>query len=273
MEPNIEYVKTALDARMKATPKGYPYWYGRDLMEILGYVRWENFKEVVEKSISACKNSGYVSVNHFRDITETIASGKGAKKKRENLVLSRYACYLIAMNGDTNKLEVSTAQTYFAVQTRKQEVEQALNDDQRRLLLRNRVKDANKQLAGAAQQAGVKRFAIFQDSGYRGLYNGSGLQDIKKIKGIPATEDFLDCIDREELAANEFRITQTNAKLRRDNVQGEQSASNIHFDIGRKVRQTIAEIGGTMPEKLPSVPSIKKLADKQQKETKELVGE
>lgn len=270
MEHPLDYVKTALDSRMKITPKGYPYWYGRDVMEILSYSRWENFTEVVEKAIQACDNSGRFSSNHFRYITEMIEAGKGAKKKRENVVLSRYACYLVAMNGESSKPEVATAQTYFAVQTHKQEVEQALTDQQRRLLLRDRVKDANKKLFGAAKEAGVKRYGIFQDAGYKGLYGGLGRDDIKRVKGIGDEHDLLDCIDREELAANEFRITQAEARLKNDRVQGEQKAIDTHFEVGKKVRKAIEDIKGTMPEKLPAVPSIKKLADKQRKDTKEL---
>lgn len=272
MDPQIEYVKNALDARMRVTPKGFPYWYGREVMEILGYARWENFREVIDKAIEACDSSGKFSVNHFRYITEMIQAGKGARKKRENAVLSRYACYLVAMNGDPSLPQVGTAQTYFAVQTRSQEIEQALTDEQRRLMLRNRVKDANKKLVGAAKAAGVTRFPIFQDAGYKGLYGGYGRDDIKRIKGIPATDELLDCIDREELAANEFRITQTESKLKREGIQGEQLAIDTHFKVGRRVRQAIEEIKGTMPEKLPAVPSIKKLAEKQTKDTKELKG-
>lgn len=273
MDPQIEYVKTALDSRMKVTPAGFPYWYARDVMEILAYTNWENFKNVIEKARSACDNSGKFSSNHFLDIRELVTVGSGARKKRENAVLSRYACYLIAMNGDTDKPEVSTAQTYFAVQTRKLEIEQALTDQQRRLLIRNRVRDANKKLVGAAKAAGVKRFPIFHDAGYKGLYGGLGRDDIKRAKGIPATDELLDCIDREELAANEFRITQTESKLKREGIRGEQSAIDTHFKVGRRVRQAIEEIKGTMPEKLPAVPSIKKLAEKQTKDTKQLKGE
>ena len=273
MESRIEYVKTALDARMRITPKGFPYWYGRDLMEILGYARWENFREVIEKAIQACDSSGKFSVNHFRYMAEMIEAGKGAKKKRENAVLSRYACYLVAMNGDPGLPQVGTAQTYFAVQTRSQEIEQALTDQQRRLLIRNRVKDANKKLVGAAKAAGVTRFPIFHDAGYKGLYGGRGRDDIKRMKGIPAADELLDCIDREELAANEFRITQTEAKLKREAIQGEQRAIDAHYSVGKRVRQAIQEIQGTMPEKLPAVPSIKKLSEKQTKDTEQLTGE
>jgi len=273
LDPNIEYVKTALDARMRVTPKGFPYWYGRDLMEILGYARWENFTEVIQKAMAACDSSGKFSSNHFRYIAEMIEAGKGAKKKRENTVLSRYACYLVAMNGDPSLPQVGTAQTYFATQTRRQEVEQALTEQQRRLLIRDRVKDANKKLFGAAKAAGVRRFGIFYDAGLKGLYGGLGRDDIKKIKGISPADDLLDCIDREELAANEFRITQTEAKLKREGIQGEEKATSTHFAVGKHVRTAIKEIQGTMPEKLPAVPSIKKLADKQTKDTKALKAE
>ena len=255
------------------TPKGFPYWYGRELMEILGYARWENFRQVIDKAIQACDSSGKFSFNHFRYMAEMIEAGKGAKKKRENAVLSRYACYLIAMNGDPSLPQVGTAQTYFAVQARSQEIEQALTEQQRRLMLRNRVKDANKKLVGAAKAAGVTRFPIFQDAGYKGLYGGRGRDDIKRIKGIPSTDELLDCIDREELAANEFRITQTEAKLKREGIRGEQNAIDAHFTVGKRVRQAIQEIQGTMPEKLPAVPSIKKLAEKQTKDAKLLKGE
>lgn len=270
MDVQIEYIKTALDAKMRVTPKGYPYWYGRDVMEILDYARWENFIDVVQKAINSCNNSGKFSNNHFRHITEMVEIGSGAKSKRENIVLSRYACYLVAMNGDSTKPQVSTAQTYFAVQTHKQEIEQALTDQQRRLLLRDRVKDANKKLFGAAKAAGVTRYGIFQDTGYKGLYGGIGRDDIKRAKGIAEADDLLDCIDREELAANEFRITQAEARLKKDRVQGEQRAIETHFEVGKKVRKAIEDIKGTMPEKLLAVPSIKRLADKQRKDTKKL---
>ena len=273
MEPHIEYVKTALDAKMRLTPKGWPYWYARDLMEILGYARWENFRDVIEKAIQACDNSGKFSSNHVRYITEMIEAGKGAKKKRENAVLSKYASYLVAMNGDPSLPQIGTAQTYFAVQTHAQEIEQSLTDQQRRLLLRNRVKDANKKLIGAAKAAGVTKSPIFHDAGSKGLYGGRGRDEIKRMKRSPAADELLDCIDREELAANEFRITQTEAKLKRDGIRGEQRAIDAHFAVGKRIRQTIQDIHGTMPEHLPAAPSIKKLSDKQTKDTKELIGE
>jgi len=273
LEPHIEYVKTALDARMRVTPRGHPFWYGRDVMEILAYSNWENFVKVIEKARAACDNSGRFSNKHFLEIKEMVEIGSGAKKKRANMVLSRYACYLIAMNGDTGKPEVSTAQTYFAEQTHTLEIEQSLTERQRRLLIRNRIKDANKNLVGAAKAAGVKRFPIFQDAGYKGLYGGLGRADIKRVKGISDADELLDCIDREELAANEFRITQTEAKLKREGIVGEERAITAHFVVGKRVRSAIQEIQGTMPEKLPAVPSIKKLSEKQTKDTKKLLPE
>jgi DNA-damage-inducible protein D len=207
MADQFDHIKLALDAKMRITPRGLPYWHGRDLMEILSYARWEDFTEVVEKAIQACDNSGKFSSNHFRYVPEMIEAGKGAKKSRENLILSKYACYLISMNGSSSKPEVATAQTYFAVQTHRLEVEEALTDQQRRLLLRNRVKDAHKKLFSAAKESGVKRYPIFQDAGYKGLYGGRGRDEVKSLKGIPAADDLLDCIDREELATHEFRAT------------------------------------------------------------------
>lgn len=272
MDPQIEYVKNALDAKTRISPKGFPYWYGRDLMEILDYARWENFTNVVNSAIEACDNSGRFSSDHFRYMTEMIEAGKGAKKKRENVALSRYACYLVAMNADPSLPQVATAQTYFAEQTGKQEYLEALTDQQRRLLLRGRVADANKKLFGAAKAAGVRHYAIFYDAGLTGLYGGIGRKEIKRRKGIPDKEDFLDCIDREELAANEFRATQTEAKLRRDRTQTEAAANYTHYTVGKKIRSAIEDIQGTMPEKLPAVPSIKKLAAKQKKDTQRLKG-
>lgn len=272
MEAHIQYINTALNAAMRVAPKGQAYWYARDLVEILDYSRWENLLPVIEKAEIACNNSGSLSNNHFLRMQEMVEIGSGAKTKRENMILSRYACYLIAMNGDPNKPQVATAQTYFAAQTHAQEMEKALSDQQRRVLLRSRIKDANKSLAGAAQNAGVKKFAVFQDAGYKGLYGGRNRDEIKALKGIAPQDDLLDCIDREELAANEFRITQTEAKLKRDKIQGEQGAIDTHHGVGKKVREAIAAIQGTMPEKLPAAPSIKKLTNKQDKETKKLNG-
>jgi DNA-damage-inducible protein D len=273
MDGNLDYVTSALEAMKKVAPNGQPLWFARELMEILAYNEWRNFREVIEKAKEASNNAGIFSNDHFVDFTEEIVAGKGAKGKRDNCLLSRHAAYLIAMNGDPGKPEVATAQNYFAIQTQRHEAEQQLSEEQRRVLLRNRVKDGNKALGAAAYAAGVTglKFGIFHDAGYKGLYDGIGRDAIKKLKGIPADEDLLDCMDRVELAANDFRITQTEQKLRSENIQGEQKAIDTHYDVGKKVRQAIENIGGAMPEKLPAVPSIRKVISDQEKQGKKLV--
>ena len=217
----------------KVHSNGAEFWDARTLFRVLGYSDWTNFKTVIQKAIIACDNSGVFSSNHFRDFTDMIEVGKSAKREIENWYLSRYACYLIAMNGDSGKPEIATAQTYFAAQTLRSEAEQALTEEQRRLLLRDRVKGANKKLSGAAKDAGVRsqNFGIFQDAGYKGLYGGKGVKEIKRVKGISNTEDLLDCIGRAELAMNEFRITQTEEKLRAESIKGEQRAIDTHHEV------------------------------------------
>lgn len=264
MDNQLTYIVSALEKAKSMTPKGTEFWRARDLMTILAYVDWTNFRNVIQDAIQACNGSGVLSNNHFCEFTDMVEVGSGAKRNIENWYLTRYACYLIAMNGDASKPEIATAQSYFAAQTLIRESEQLLTEQERRVLLRNRVKDANKKLGGAAKEAGVRSamFGVFQDAGYKGLYGGHGVRGLKQMKGIPDNEDLLDCIGRAELAANEFRITQTEEKLRLESVQGEQNAINTHGEVGRKVRKAISDIGGTMPEKLPAEPSIKKLATK-----------
>lgn len=258
----LTHVISQLDGSKVIRPNGAEVWDARSLFSVLGYSDWTNFRSVIQKAILACDNSGVFSSNHFRDFTEMIEVGKGAKREIENWYLSRYACYLIAMNGSSEKPEIATAQTYFAAQTLRSEAEQALTEERRRILLRDRVKGANKKLGGAAKVAGVRseNFGIFQDEGYKGLYGGLGVKAIKAKKGIGKNEELLDCIGRAELAANEFRITQTEEKLRIEQIRGEQRAIDTHRDVGRKVRQAIRKIGATMPENLPAEPSVKRLA-------------
>lgn len=252
------------------TPKGQPYWMARDIMGVLDYRDWRDFRDVIERAKVSCENAGNFIAHHFVPMPEMIEIGKGGMRERENLVLSKYACYLIAMNGDTAKSEIATAQAYFVEQTYRQENQEKLTEDARRVLLRERVKDANRKLGGVAKDAGVRSsmFGVFQDAGYKGLYGGIGVRDIKSRKGIGEKEDLLDCIGRAELAANEFRITQTEEKIRIEGIRGEQKAIDTHRAVGQKVRKAIEDIGGTMPEQLPAEPSIKKLAAKKAKALK-----
>ena len=244
---------------------GVEYWRARDLVAVLGYAEWENFQAAIARAMAACESSGVTISQQFRETTKLVMTGSGAKRNLIDYFLTRYACYLIVMNADSSKPEIGFAQTYFAIQTRRQEIADSLTDDEKRLQLRERVKDANRKLAGVAQKAGVQRFGIFNDAGYKGLYAGLGVRDIKRKKGIAESDDLLDCSGRTELAANEFRITQTEQKLVRELIRGEQAATNTHYEVGSAVRRTIVQIGGTMPEDLPTQPSIKKLGPKSKK--------
>lgn len=250
----------ALDEKKKTTPKGVDYWLARDIRLILGYSDWDGFTGVIEKAKIACESAGASPDNHFRDTTNMVDIGSGAKRRVSDCFLSRYACYLMAMNGDATKAEVGMAQTYFAVQTRRQEALDQLTDAEKRLELRARVKDHNKYLSSAAKKAGVRNFPRFQDAGYRGLYGGIGVRQVKRRKGIPDKEDLLDRAGRAELAANDFRITQTEEKLAW--VSDEDSATRLHHRVGEEVRATIKKIQGIMPENLPAEPHIKTLRQK-----------
>ena len=237
------------------TEDGVEYWYARELQIVLEYKKWSNFLKVVEKAKEACESAQQSVPEHFADVGKTSPMPNGGVKTVEDIMLSRYACYLIVMNGDPRKAVIALGQTYFAVQTRKQELAddqfRMMTEDERRLQLRNDVRGSNKKLASAAQEAGVKNFGRFQNYGYRGLYNGETAADIRARKGLSKKEDILDHMGSTELAANYFRITQTEDKLRREQIKGEQNANQTHYEVGRKVRQTIAELGGTMPEELP----------------------
>lgn len=248
------------DRIRRVTEHGIEYWRARDLQETLGYSTWESFENAVSRAREACEQSSVDPSNHFRDTTKKVSLGSGAVREVPDVILSRYGCYLTAMNGDPSKPQIASAQAYFAIQTRRQELAEEQSDEEKRLDLRNKVKDANRNLNAAAQRAGVKRYGTFHDAGYRGMYGGLGKDAIKAKKGIPGDEDLLDCIDRTELAANAFRITQTESKLEREKVVGEERAIRAHGDVGREVRATIERIGGKMPEALPRAESIKKLA-------------
>ena len=259
-----DLVVSELDRRKSHDSRGNEYWRARDLQALLGYAEWRNFAEVIEKARTACETLGVDPSNQFVATTKKVTVGSGGVVEVEDFFLSRYAAYLVAMNGDPKKSQIAYAQAYFAVQTIRQEQTDQLTDEEKRLQLRARVKDANKKLNSAAKTAGVINYAFFHDAGYRGLYDMS-LADVKRKKGITAKEDLLDVAGRVELAANEFRITQTEERLKRENVRGQDAASQVHKEVGRKVRKAIADIGGTMPENLPAETHIKKLTAKRKK--------
>lgn len=238
---------------------GCEFWSARKLAKVLEYSEYRHFLPVIEKAKEACKNSGHNIVDHFEDILDMIEIGKGGQRQVDDVRLSRYACYLIVQNGDPAKPVIANGQTYFAIQTRRQELAdnrtfQQLKEDEKRLLLRNELCEHNKLLVETAQQAGVETpldFAVFQNHGYKGLYGGLDAKGIHQRKGLKKSQKILDHMGSTELAANLFRATQAEEKLRRDNIQGKAKANQTHFEVGRKVRQTIKELGGTMPEDLP----------------------
>ena len=256
-----------LDTVKKTSSVGGEYWMARDIMEVLGYANWTNFQSAIERAIASCKSSGGDSLDHFAITSKMVEIGSGTKRNVEDWFLTRYACYLIAMNGDSAKPQIADAQRYFAIQTRNQELGTQISDEDRRLLLRDRVKDGNKRLGSAAKKAGVLRYGIFHDAGYQGLY-GMGLAQIKQRKGLQKKEDLYDRAGSAELAANEFRITQTEESLTKKNIKGELSATQEHKRIGTKVRQTIKDLGNTLPENLPTAPSIKKLESERRRTLK-----
>ena len=252
---------------------GTEFWYARELMIMLEYSKWGNFIKVIDKAKESCKNSDNNVLDHFADVGKMVKAGV-ADKEIDDLKLTRYACYLIAQNGDTRKKTIALAQTYFAVQTRKQELTrqeyEQLSEDEKRLYTRKNVKDKNKYLFDTAKLAGVKNYGKFNNYGYRGLYNGETAKDIANRKGISEKEDILDYMSSTELATNLFRITQTDEVLKNKNINNEDDACITHHDVGQAVRQTIKRIGGTMPEDLPtpskSAKQIEKEKNKQIKE-------
>lgn len=228
------------------------------MQKVLEYTEWRNFNGVIEKAKAACVNSGMPVTDHFVDVNKMVMIGSGAERSITDIALSRYACYLIVENGDPSKEIIALGQTYFAVKTRQQELienYETLTEDQKRLSIRREMKEHNKSLAEAAQMAGViepRDYAIFQNSGYRGLYGGLNAKDIHARKGLKKNQNILDHMGSTELAANLFRATQTDEKLRRENIRGKEAANQTHYTVGKKVRQTIQELGGTMPENLPT---------------------
>ena len=258
MSELVKYSEQTFESIKHINEYGEEYWLARELQPVLEYVQWRNFAEAIERAKLACKNSGFSIEDHFADVSKTIEMPKGAHKDIPDYMLSRYACYLIVMNGDPRKEVIAIGQTYFAVKTRQQELidnYEQLSEDQKRLAIRNEMIAHNKSLAEAAQMAGVvdpRDYAIFQNKGYQGLYGGLGAKEIHARKGLKKSQKILDHMGSTELAANLFRATQTDEKLRRENIQGKQAAYDTHYQVGKKVRQTIKELGGTMPEDLPT---------------------
>lgn len=252
----------------RSDENGNEFWFARELAPLLDYQDYRNFLRVIEKAKQACEGSGYELVDHFGDVTKMVDIGSGAQRAIEDIKLSRYACYLLVQNADPAKPVIANGQTYFAVQARRQEIEDESDDfqnreDENRLQARNELSYHNKALAAAAKQAGVEtppEFAVFQDHGYKGLYGGLGAKDIHAKKGLKKSQKILDHMGSTELAANLFRATQAGDKLRREGIKGKAAANRTHLEVGRKVRQTIEELGGTMPENLPTPEkSIKQL--------------
>ena len=270
-----KYTDSVFESIKHINEYGQEFWYARELAKALEYKDFRNFEQSIFKAMDACKNSGYNISDHFGDATEMVSIGSGAERGFPSYMLSRYACYLIVMNGDPRKEVIAAGQTYFAVKTRQQELAEdyaQLTEDQKRLAIRSEIKEHNKSLAAAAQQAGVEtpqEYAVFQNYGYMGLYGGLKAQDIKARKGLKKSQDILDHMGSTELAANLFRATQTDEKLRRENIQGKAQANHTHYEVGAKVRQTIQDLGGTMPEDLPTPEkSIRQLAKEQEKRIK-----
>ncbi len=234
------------------------FWSARELYKALDYADYRNFLNVVKKAKKACENSNQVVHNHFVDVNDMVSVGSGVERPINTIHLSRYACYLIIQNSDPSKEVVALGQTYFAIQTRKQEKTDQLIEDQKRMHLRGEVKKHNTSLAEAADNAGVKKFGVFQNYGYKGLYGGLDAKEIHKVKKLKKSQKILDHMGSEELAANLFRATQADAKLRRENIHGEMKANLTHYEVGQKVRKTIDNLGGDMPESLPPADGIGK---------------
>ncbi len=255
----------AFDAIKRVNSAGHEYWTSRDLAKVLGYTDYRNFDQVVQKARLACFNSGQKPDDHFVDVAEMVVVGKGAQREVPITYLSRYACYLAIQNADPGKPNVAIGQTYFAAQTRRQEMTDADTEKERRLLLRGEVKRHNAKLADAARGAGViesRDYAVFQNHGYMGLYGGLTAKTLHQRRGLEKNQHILDHMGSTELAANLFRATQTEEKLRREGVSGKDNANRTHKEVGAKVRRTIEELGGTMPEDLPVEESVKKLGGK-----------
>ena len=260
-DPTPALAGKSFEEMKQTNAHGVEFWSARDLQPLLGYSQWRRFEQAIERARTSCQESGNDPGHHFAGAGKPIVGGKGAVQTVEDFHLSRFACYLIALNGDPRKPEIAYAQKYFAVQTRRQEVSDRLAADRERLELRKQTAEEFKALSGAAQQAGVqsKLFGVFHDAGYKGLYGGLGRDRIKTKKGIPEKENLLDRMNATELAANQFRMTQTRDKLAKDAVRDQQQAIRTHEQVGKEVRDAIKRIGGTLPENILPAEHIKEV--------------
>lgn len=267
-----EYTEKMFDDIKHIDEFGSEYWLARELQKVLEYKRWDKFNNVINNAKMACKKSNYAYEDHFSQVGKMIELAKEAKRTILDYKLSRYACYLIVQNADPKKEVVALGQTYFAIQTRKMELTEreysSLTEEEKRFYQRNLTKKGNYSLNIAARNAGVKNFDRFHNYGYKGLYNGETADDIAKRKKLRYREDILDNMGSEELIANLFRISQTEQKLKRENINSESEANKTHYEVGSKIRNTIKELGGTMPEDLPTPDKSLKKLEKENKKLK-----
>lgn len=267
-------VASLFESLKHVNENGVEYWSARELYPYLGYTQWRRFEDAIERAKESCKSASQPVEEHFADVGKTYSMPKGGTNEMKDILLTRYACYLVAQNGDPRKTEIAQAQTYFAIQTRYAEIQQMeayqalTSEDSKRLFLRDELRKHNSLLADAAHEAGVITpldYAVFQNFGYKGLYNGLTAQGIHKRKGLKKGQSILDHMGSTELAANLFRATQAEDKIRKEKIQGKAKANEAHYEVGKKVRKAIEDIGGTMPEDLPSVESIKEVEFRQNK--------
>ena len=272
----LEINQSIFDSIKHIDELGNEYWSARELMPILEYSKWERFSNVIDNAKIACEKSGYNIDEHFPEAGKLSKRNNGAVVQIKDYKLSRYACYLIAQNGDSRKPAIALAQTYFAVQTRRMELTEkeynSLTEDEKRFYQRNLTKKGNYSLNQTAKNAGVKNFDKFHNAGYKGLYNGETAADIAKRKGLRYREDILDNMGSTELAANLFRITQTEEKIKNDNIKGESKANKTHYRIGKNIRDVIKKNGGTMPEDLPTPKKSLKELEKEKRSNASLLN-
>ncbi len=270
MNEITDYNGTIFENIKHIDENGCEYWEARELQKVLEYKEWRKFNNVIDKAMNACLCSENNVLDHFVRLDKMIQIAKGAKRKILDYKLTRYACYLIAQNGDSHIKSIALAQTYFAVQTRKMELTESkykeLSEDEKRLYTRKKVSEGNYSLNRTAINSGVKNLAEFHNAGYRGLYNGESADDIAKRKGLRYREYILDNMSSDELIANLFRISQTNQKLKNDNISNEVSANSTHYNMGRDIRNFIKSQGGTMPENLPTPERSLKQLEKEKRE-------